>query len=164
MKNLEKIFEKGFALFLKAKGISPISQKNYLSDLRHFLSWFVLVLKSKDVDVEKISIPSLASFITIDLISRYKNFLSLNNVPPKTANRRLSTLRKFCSFCISQGWIKENPAKKVTNIARKKDQGEEILKRFSLALKEEGTTKVTIKNYLSDIRQFLNWTKTTTSY
>jgi hypothetical protein len=27
----------------------------------------------------------------------------------------LSTLRKFCTFCISQGWLKTNPAKEISN-------------------------------------------------
>lgn len=159
-----EILEKKFGLYLKTKGISPISQKNYLSDIRQFWGWFILVLKSRNVSVDETSPAFLCSFLTKGVVARYKKFLTLNQVPQKTANRRLSTLRKFCSFCISQGWLEENPAKKVANIERKKDPVEEILKKFAQTLKEEGTARVTIKNYLSDIRQFLNWTKTATSY
>lgn len=156
MKNLEK----KFGLYLKSKGVSPVTQKNYLSDLRHFLSWLLLVLKSKKISTDERSLSSLCSFIDEELVSRYKNFLVLNRISQKTANRRLSTLRKFCSFCVSQGWLKSNPAKKVVNIGKTKDPVEEIVQKFKLSLKVEGISKVTIKNYLSDIRQFLIWTET----
>ena len=151
------MLEKKFGLYLKSKGVSPLTQKNYLSDLRYFWNWFVLVLKSKKLNVDKLSTPSLCGLITQEIVARYKKFLTLNQVPSKTINRRLSTLRKFCQFCISQGWLKENPAKKITNIGKKKDPIWEILKKFSQSLKEEGATKITIKNYLADVRQFLNW-------
>lgn len=151
------MLEKKFGLYLKTKGVSPITQKNYLSDLRHFLGWFFLVLKSKKIVVDQSDPSSFCSYITKEVTSRYKNFLSVNRIPPKTINRRLSTLRKFCSFCIAQGYLQENPAKHITNVGKKKDPVEEILKKFNKALEEEGTTNVTIKNYLSDIKQFLIW-------
>lgn len=159
MKTLEKVLENQFGLYLQSKNVSAISQKNYLSDLRHFLGWFILVLKSKSISVDHTSPSSLCSFITQELVNRYKTFLTLNQVAQKTANRRLSTLRKFCSFCLSQGWLEQNPAKKVANIGMKKDPVEQIVKKFGQSLNEEGTSKVTIKNYLSDIRQFLTWTE-----
>lgn len=153
MENLEK----KFGLYLQTQGVSPVTQKNYLSDLRHFLGWLLLVLKSKKISFEKTSSSQLCSFITQGTVNRYKKFLTLNQILPKTANRRLSALRKFCSFCVSQGWLKSNPAKKVVNIGKTKDPVEEIVQRFGRWLDEEDTSKVTIRNYLSDIRQFLTW-------
>ncbi len=155
MKNIKK----EFSLYLKTKNISPVTQKNYLSDLGHFLSWFIFFLKSKNVAVDEnnLSASPLCSFINKGAINQYKTFLSLNHLSQKTANRRLSTLRKFCSFCISQGWLKENSAKKIANLGRRKDQNQEILKKFKLALNRENIAKITVKNYLSDIKQFLIW-------
>ena len=154
-----KILKKEFCLYLKTKNVSLVTQKNYLSDLGHFLNWFIFFLKSKNVDVDEnnLSTSTLCSFITKEVITQYKGFLSLNHISQKTANRRLSTLRKFCSFCISQGWLKENPAKKIANIGYPKDQNEEILKKFKLSLNRENISKITVKNYLSDIKQFLIW-------
>lgn len=152
-----ELLEKKFGLFLNNKGICLVTQKNYLSDLRHFLSWLTFFLKSKKISVDETNPLLLTSFIDEKLVSRYKNFLSLNRVCQKTANRRLSTLRKFCSFCISQGWLNSNPAKKVVNIGKKENPVEKTLTKFKLSLKSEGVSKVTIKNYLSDIRQFLTW-------
>src|SRR3989338_8943022 len=100
--------EAPFKQYLTAGNQKPISIKNYLSDFRHFAGWVM----SKGGHGG----PPLQEPITLNDISEYKSYLELNNIPHKTINRRLSTLRKFCSFCISQGWMKENPAKKISNI------------------------------------------------
>lgn len=97
--------EPQFREFLIAENISPISLKNYLSDLRYFFGW----MSSKSLKIESID---------KKLVEEYRKYLLDNNLPHKTVNRRLSTLRKFCSFCISQGWMKENPAKKIGNITK----------------------------------------------
>ena len=92
---------------------APVSIKNYMSDFRHFAGWITLYLKSNQKGGMT---PPLQETITTNIIFEYKSYLESNNIPHKTINRRLSTVRKFCSFCISQGWLKENPAKKVGNI------------------------------------------------
>lgn len=97
--NLEPQFKK----FLIAENISPISLKNYLSDLRYFIGWMNSI-SPKPESIDK------------NLVLEYRKYLFMNQLPRKTINRRLSTLRKLCSFCISQGWMKENPAKKIANI------------------------------------------------
>ena len=116
--------EASFKEYLVAGNQKPVSIKNYLSDLRHFFGWLILYLKSNKIDAdvnpiigEHISLS--LQFVSPKVISEYKSYLSENNIPHKTINRRLSTIRKFCSFAISQGWMKENPAKKVGNIGIK---------------------------------------------
>src|SRR3989338_11243248 len=101
--------EAPFKQYLTGENKKPISIKNSLSDFRHFAGWVM----SKGGHGG----PPLQEPITLNDISEYKSYLELNNIPHKTINRRLSTLRKFCSFCISQGWMKENPAKQITNIS-----------------------------------------------
>ncbi|KKQ24141.1 MAG: Collagen triple helix repeat-containing protein, partial [Candidatus Roizmanbacteria bacterium GW2011_GWC1_37_12] len=111
--NLEPQFKK----FLTAGNVSPITLKNYLSDFRHFAGWLDFYIKANP-NVGSIHESTLQDFINEKMISEYRSYLVENNLPHKSINRRLSTLRKFCSFCISQGWIKENPAKKISNISR----------------------------------------------
>jgi len=106
--------EPQFKNFLIAENFSTISLKNYLSDFRHFSGWLELYVKSHNI---KFSDSNRFQLITPELISQYRSYLIVNNLPHKTINRRLSTVRKFCSFCISQGWMKENPAKKISNIS-----------------------------------------------
>lgn len=94
--------------------MTNITIKNYLSDFRHFAGW-LLNQNSYELITDN-QYNQLAALLTIKVIEDYKNYLTKNNVPRKTINRRLSTIRKFCSFCISQGWMKENPAKQVINV------------------------------------------------
>ncbi len=113
--NLEPYFKK----YLITENFSLVSLKNYLSDFRHFAGWFDFYLRShKKTDNSNNFQNYIDSIkhINNDTIFEYRNYLIENNLPHKTINRRLSTIRKFCSFCISQGWLKENPTKKITNI------------------------------------------------
>src|SRR3989339_1542622 len=109
--NLEAPFKK----YLSAVNYKPVSIRNYLSDIRHFFGWLISYFKSENISIEsEIKAPQ---FITIKSIFEYKSYLLKNNIPLKTINRRLSSIRKFFSFCISQGWIKENPAKQIRNMS-----------------------------------------------
>jgi site-specific recombinase XerD len=161
--NLEASFKK----YLLAGNISQITLKNYLSDLRHFLGWLTFYWKSNNVKIiNELSLQelSLQKLITTKTISDYKAYLLENNIPLKTTNRRLSTVRKFCSFCISQGWLKENPAKKIKNEKIKDknlpfESGQEnkkILKSFQEDLQKENLDQSTIKSYLEVIQDFLS--------
>ncbi|MFH0979755.1 MAG: site-specific integrase, partial [Candidatus Roizmanbacteria bacterium] len=116
--------EPQFKDFLVAGNISPVSLKNYLSDFRHFAGWIELYLRSHPQ--KKLTSTNFNKFqlISTETISEYRSYLLENNLPRKTINRRLSTIRKFCFFCISQGWLKENPGKKISNIGYK--EGKEI--------------------------------------
>jgi site-specific recombinase XerD len=147
-------FEASFKKFLLAENVSPITLKNYLSDLRHFLGWTILKLKAQNKKNFEFS-SSLEFLNQIDesLVEEYKNYLVVNAIPAKTINRRLSTLRKFFSFCISQGWLKENPAKKIQNLKLKIDS---IISSFALSLEKENLDQKTIKSYLEIVREFLS--------
>lgn len=112
-------FEASFREFLQNEGVSAPTLKNYLSDLRHFMGWFAFYLHSKHGDSlksENTGLSSLASMIDFEAVSSYKTYLESNALPSKSINRRLSTLRKFCTFCIQQNWMKENVAKRVANV------------------------------------------------
>lgn len=130
--------EASFRNYLVAENVSPNTLKNYLSDFRYFCGWYespktanstqqftILSFTSLDDLVKE-----LPNLLQNQVISDYKNYLSKNKLPSKTINRRLSTLRKFCSFCISQGWLKENPAKHLENIKN----ADVMREKLSLAL------------------------------
>lgn len=109
-------FEASFKEYLIAGNTKPVSIKNYLSDFRHFSGWLVFKFKVQNSNFKVFENPvEFVSLINLSIIEEYKEYLASNNIPHKTINRRLSTIRKFCSFCISQGWIKENPGKQVQN-------------------------------------------------
>jgi len=143
---------------LRQKRLTKTSVKNYLSDLRHFLGWLIIKLKVKNpsLNIDDLTADKFVSQITLDLIEDYKGYLLENNIPIKTVNRRLSTLRKFFSFCISQGWLKENLAKKISNVKKDLLEKTDILLQFKKDLEKEGLDKKTIKSYLEDIQEFLS--------
>jgi site-specific recombinase XerC len=148
---------------------SPLTIKNYLSDFRHFQGWFLLFLKSRNNNINQPL--DFIKAITPEFIKEYKSYLTENKVPTRTINRRLSTIRKFCSFCIAQDWIKENPAKHVPNVLppqkvlnklytpkgkqEASNQSVNILAQFETDLQKEKVDKKIIISYLEDIREFL---------
>ena len=154
---------KTFKLYLKSQGASPVTIKNYLSDFNHFWGWLILTLKSSLIPFDRENPTTIASQITPQIIVQYKSFLDGNKTPAKTINRRLSTLRKFGQFCLSQGWLATNPAKKVTNVTlveprtKEEQRKEKILAEFRKELEREKISPITAKNYLSDLRHFLGW-------
>lgn len=159
--NLDNL-EASFKEYLLAGNNKPVSIKNYLSDFRHFAGWLSFYLKSHQIDVaaglvsEKDLINQISTLITANIINDYKAYLLENNIPAKTINRRLSTVRKFCSFCISQGWMKENPAKQVLNIKKPRETDlTQILADFKSDILKENLDQPTIKSFLNDIEEFL---------
>lgn len=169
--------EASFKEYLVAGNQKPVSVRNYLSDIRHFFGWLVnsdshrLIADSHGSNQRKSAFksaeinPQLETLLTPTVINNYKNYFITNNLPHKTINRRLSTVRKFCSFCISQGWMKENPAKRVSNVLpsratlseAKGSRGTryDILNQFQQDLVKQNLDSKTVTSYLSDVREFL---------
>jgi len=140
-----------FKNYLIIRKTSPVTAKNYLGDVNHFLNWLAKETGVKYQIVGK----AIFGLFTEETLNEYKNYLLACKTPLSTLNRRLSALRKFGEFGKEQEWLKENPAGKITNAT--KQPNEEILEKFSLHLGKEKVSPITIKNYLSDLRHFLGW-------
>jgi site-specific recombinase XerD len=153
-------FETLFKQYLLAENNSSITIKNYLSDLRHFIGWAILKLPREAWSrsagkIEEIDSKEFIALIDVPLIDEYKQYLITNNIPQKTINRRLSTLRKFFTFCILQSWRKDNPAKKVNNLIADKN---ELLSNFKHYLtQKKALADSEIENISDDINSFLNF-------
>jgi len=148
----QSLLVKSFSLYLKAKNVSPATLRNYSADTRHFLNWLDLPLN----DPYKI-----AQSITGETFKEYQRFLQENNIAASTINRRFSALRQLSRFFISQGWSKKNLAKKVGNITAKKRNNfpQQLMEKFAKSLKNEGKSSATIRNYLSDVKGYLEWSE-----
>lgn len=156
------VLPKAFKNYLVVEGHSPVTTRNYISDLNHFLAWFELRLRGRNHLVYQNEIENISSYFTPQTVEDYKNFLINNKLPITTTNRRLSTLRAFAKFCLLQNWIFKNPTKEIKNQAKKTDQTREILIKFRRSLEKEGISSNSIKNYLSDIGSFLTWLEVST--
>lgn len=160
-----------FRTYLRLNGASRSTIKNYLTDFNHFLAWLELTLRGQNIALNR-SVPELiVHYFDPNYLTRYKNYLLQNQLPISTINRRLSTLRNFGGFCVSQAWLTENPAKQIKNITleeaegfypelkkkRVKKENERFLIEFRKDLEKEKFKPNTIKNYLADIKNFLAW-------
>ncbi|PIP62349.1 hypothetical protein COW98_04530 [Candidatus Roizmanbacteria bacterium CG22_combo_CG10-13_8_21_14_all_35_9] len=161
-------------------GLNPVSIKNYLSDFRHFCGWLNSDSRGLKADFHgsdsrkstqcesalvSAEILPLIQAISPNIISDYKNYLNSNNIPPKTINRRLSTLRKFGIFCISQGWMKENPFKKISNVQIQnpnqiQNSNESILEQYKEFLSQQNLNRQNINNLIADVEEFYQLTQT----
>lgn len=167
-----------FRKFLLLERISQSSIRCYLSDVRHFFAWLIFFLQSNHIIPEKEILNAKTSlllesketakndspdfvlkYVNQKVLEAYKNYLTNNNVPHKTVNRRFSSLRKLGSFCQSQGWLSLNTFDTLRNISLNQPYPEDKfhLAEFRAELWKKGSSKLTIKNYLSDIKQFLSW-------
>lgn len=140
-----------FYQFLINLGISAKSHKNYRSDLNHFSQWFVKKVRSLGTSVESFS--EAIPFLNQETAGDYKKFLNKNNIPVKTVNRRLSTLRHLSNFLVSSDIVDFDFMKGQTNVTQAQDNSFEVINRFAKFLEKEKVSQNTSKNYLSDVRQ-----------
>ena len=103
--NIEAEFKK----YLSSSNFSRTSINNYLADFRHFLSWLILSLRNQGLIFE-------AKHLNSKTFSLYKKSLESENLPVKSINRRLSAIRTFIRFCMTQGWMENNPLSEINNI------------------------------------------------
>lgn len=148
-----------FEEYLKTElQVSGKTLRNYRADLSHFLGWATLHLSSRGINIQSPDsiIPHFTSFV----VASYKGYHLENKIPESTTNRRLSTLRNFGRFLAKINLVSQNPTELVTNIKKTISPEEKInaiVHDFEKDLKKEGISSVTLKNYISDVRQFLLW-------
>ena len=140
-----------FLKYLISLGLSSKSLKNYKSDVNHFSVWLIQKIRGLGASIE--SFPETIPFLKPETADEYKKFLMKNNVPVKTTNRRLSTLRHLSRFLVSSEIINFDFMKDKTNITQGKNNGFDIINDFAKFLESEKVSENTRKNYLSDIRQ-----------
>lgn len=156
----DKIIKK-FLKNLSDEGKSQVSVKNYKSDISHFLAWGVLKIKSFGAYAE--SVAEVIPFIDNNFFSEYKNYMTENKINIKTANRRLSSLRNFSRYLFSEHLIDHDFMNGIRNIEKEIDDKMQIknagiIEKFKESLvKDEKISPNTIKNYISDVKNFLNW-------
>ncbi len=146
-----------FENFLVSAHVSAVSRKNYRSDLRDFIGWVVKTIKTT-IPPQNETPKSFLGKLTSEHIESYKRTLELGHIPTATINRRLSTLRKFFTAAVSYGVLEVNPTVNLRNvIAAEPRDTNGMLGKFRTSLFDEGASDITVKNYLSDVTEFLDW-------
>ncbi len=138
-------------LFTDRNKPSKVTVKNYISDVRKFIQWFERT--------EKVTFSP--SGLTTEVVKRYKDSLYENTqgspIATRSAKRYISSLRKFCRFLRDSGAIEANPFDGIITDLPKIEADPWQIKSYKNSLVSSGASKLTIKNYLHDIQQFLLW-------
>jgi integrase/recombinase XerC len=108
----------GYETYLAHSGLSQVTVKGYLGDIKQFASW--LAGKGR---------PSpLAG--TSQEIRRYCLQLVIAKAhPPATANRRLQAIRKFFRYAVEQGLVDEDPSQGIKLLPQPRSEGARGLDR-----------------------------------
>ena len=143
--------ETEFNKYLSNLGISAKSHKNYRSDISHFTGWLILKVRSFGSYIETLA--EGVPFLNNALAHEYKNYMLENKVSLKTVNRRLSTLRHLSRFLVASQIIDVDFVRGIENATEIKG----AVSEFKSYLESEKISKNTVKNYISDVKQFLSW-------
>jgi site-specific recombinase XerD len=140
-----------FRTFLEGtKKLSASSIKNYVSDINLFCEWLKNNLQEDAL---------APAHITESTISAYREYLNNSRQSISAKNRHLSSLRRFGYFLKITGLCDFNPAEGLINVDQSPTSvsTKKILKAFKAELNKQQLSASTIKNYLSDVKQYLHW-------
>jgi site-specific recombinase XerD len=150
--------ENTFSTFLGTIGVSEKTQVNYISDIRNFFDWMAGFFQVIGTDND---LTLTLTKVTSQTIESYKSSETLNQTPTASVNRRLSSLRAFFKWTQETTLTPTNPMLDVKNIPGLTTEltitPEMILGKFETDLKNEGAADVTVKNYITDVSEFISW-------
>ena len=141
-----------FKLWLKAKNYSDSTSRNYLADLGKYLNYVNHLPQSVSLD------PTSSSGIHIlspDILSLYVSYLSGKN----NSGRYLASLHQFCQFAVDQHLISANPLKNIHK-SPSIPNASELIDLYQQHLTRHHTPISTIRNYINDLHQYINWLET----
>ena len=166
-----------FGSFLAEAGLSSVSIKNYLSDLRHFLAY----CQTAKINQSKPSVIEI-----FQNISKYTKEYQENQksifTPSNSINRRLASIRRFSTFLftkysISSTEIPQNvsstpsstllshaPIAPIITTTQPTSYSQKLLSQFRSFLESNKKSHSTVKNYISDVNHFLVWSANKTPF
>ena len=153
-------------LLSQDKKASKITVKNYLSDVNHFIRWYESA-NGKTFEPSTVTRQTIEAYKQ-NMINTDDQRISADNlresvgnqcISPRSMERHLSSLRKFFKFLKLEGHISLNPFEQFSNPAIQQSVDPYRLRDFKSYLYVFNASHLTIKNYLIDIKQFLNWAK-----
>ena len=142
---------------------SPVTIKNYLADVRKFISWYE----------KKYTQAFHPEHITYQLIDQFAKSLSARattaeqqsgeSASASSVRRYLSSLRKFFATLKIYGLVSHDPFKdEALNNLKHIKVDPYRLADFKNYLYIYNASRLTIKNYLLDVKQFLVWAQEVT--
>lgn len=126
--------------YLTSQMKGSVTVKSYSQDVARYLKWGSIT------HIDKLSLSST-------LLDQYFIHLSEKNFQQETLRRAKASLTSFISFCISQGWITDNPLK---HVARSDSP-------FINYLRGRGVSDASARQYASEVKLFERWLSVSTS-
>ncbi|MBI2075034.1 MAG: hypothetical protein HYT83_04330, partial [Candidatus Levybacteria bacterium] len=174
-------------LFNQKNPASKITIKNYLADVNQFIRWFEEYFKTKfessAVTPQIIELYKSAKTTTTVIANEVKQSHDLSadkagiatsrlqrtrddgndnpRLSPRSLERHMSSLRKFFHFLKIEGIITSNPFE-LKPATHNLQPDPYYLKNFKDHLYVYNASALTIKNYIIDVKQFLNWAQEVT--
>ena len=90
--------------------LSPVSVRNYLSDLRQFAAW----CEATWADGREAAPPFAPAAIATPTLTRYRGYLQRDlGLKPASINRALVSLKRYTAWAVEAGLLTRDPAKPV---------------------------------------------------
>lgn len=140
--------------WLRSKSYSDATVRNYLVDLRKYFEFSSL---SSQVRVD----PCVDHSIIFDSDNLTAYIQNINQ--DQNYKRFLASLSKFFQFATDQHFVSENPfPKSLKNTSEPVCPPiEQIINTYKKQLETKHFSISTIRNYINDIQQYINWIKST---
>ena len=142
-------------LFSQKNKVSDITAKTYISDVSRFISWFEQTYSIK-FTASQITPEAIQSYVGSILESNKQNSQAKIPLSARSANRYLSSLRKFFGFLETQGYT-NNPFVNINIDPKQLKLASWKIQEFKNYLYQEKSADLTIKNYINDVLHFLEW-------
>ncbi|OGH49557.1 MAG: hypothetical protein A3I54_00225 [Candidatus Levybacteria bacterium RIFCSPLOWO2_02_FULL_41_11] len=164
MKDMNRLPDLLRNYLLSKKAFSPLTSKNYVSDIRKFIHWFEQSFgknfQAQDFTPDVITLfeKTHGAIITPDAPDTLDTRDTLR-ISSRSFKRYFSSLRKFALFLVEEGYLEENPFNKLMAKSQQSRTKQDpwFLKDFKDYLYIFGASNLTIKNYLVDLNAFTNW-------
>ncbi len=137
-------------LLLQKPTPSHSTVKNYIVDVKHFISWCEAQLAK----------PFQPNEVTLAVINQFKAQKS-SMYSVRSIERHISSLHKFFHALKMQGVIAQSPFDEVVSRVAQVHQDPWRIKEFKDFLYVYNASRLTIKNYIIDVKQFLRWVEET---
>lgn len=91
--------------------LTSASRRNYLSDLRHFASWYEAHSASRTDETFLLQQGFMPQVITTPALTRYRTYLQKDlHQKPNSVNRALISLKRYCSWAMQKKIISYDPS------------------------------------------------------
>lgn len=140
---------------LQDKKTAKATVKNYIADVRKFISWY-------EIRYNLAFTPkSVTKAVADEYLTSGSNAVSGNvfTASASSVKRYGSSLRKFYQFLQRHNLATSNPFE-LTPVYKQLESDPWHIKEFKNYLILSNISKVTLKNYLIDVRQFTEWAAT----